>query len=78
MDNPKKYNYKKLSHFSDMVNNMSNEPNKIIPYTDKQFEEDLKKWVAETEAIQHDKVNNFNNSYINYKVNNLIDSIKKL
>jgi hypothetical protein len=28
-----------------MVKNMSNEPNKDIPYTDKQFEEDLKKMV---------------------------------
>ena len=40
--------YKKLSHFTDIVNNMSNEPNKINTYTDIQFEEDLKKWVANT------------------------------
>ena len=36
----KTYSYKKLSHFNDMLK-MSNEPNKINPYTDKQFEEDL-------------------------------------
>jgi hypothetical protein len=40
--------YSKLSHFMDIVKNMSNEPNKITPYTDAQFEEDLKKWFAET------------------------------
>jgi len=39
--------YKKLSHFNDMLK-MSYEPNKINPYTDKQFEEDLKKWFSET------------------------------
>ena len=37
-----------INHFKDMVNNMNNDPNKITPYTDTQFEEDLKKWVAET------------------------------
>lgn len=37
--------------------NISNEPNKISPYTDKQFEEDLKKWFDET--IQNNIVNNF-------------------
>jgi len=30
-------------YFEDILNNMSNEINKIIPYTDAQFEEDLKK-----------------------------------
>ena len=54
----KTYSYKKSSHFRDM-SNMSNEPNNILPYTDKQFEEDLKKWVAETHIIQNDKVNKF-------------------
>jgi hypothetical protein len=48
--------YKKISHFRDMLN-MSNEPNNILPYTDKQFEEDLKKWFTETNIIQNDKVN---------------------
>ena len=37
----KTYSYKKLSHFNDMLK-MSNEPNKINHYTNKQFEEDLK------------------------------------
>ena len=32
---------------------MSNEPNKIIPYTDKQLEEDLKKCVSETKTISN-------------------------
>jgi hypothetical protein len=40
--------YKNLSYLKEMVKNMSNEPNKDIPYTDEQFEEDLKKWFAET------------------------------
>ena len=39
----KTYSYKKLSHFNDMLK-MSNEPNKINPYTDKQFEEYFKKY----------------------------------
>ncbi len=42
--------YKTLSHFVDMVKNMNNEPNKEIPYSTAQFEEDLKKWVAETKT----------------------------
>lgn len=50
--------YKKSSHFRDMLN-MSNKPNNILPYTDKQFEEDLKKWLSETKIIQNDKVNKF-------------------
>ena len=54
----KTYSYKKLSHFNDMLK-MSNEPNKINHYTDKQFEEDLKKWFTETKIIQNDKVNKF-------------------
>jgi hypothetical protein len=54
----KTYSYKKSSHFRDMLN-MSNEPNNILPYTDKQFEEDLKKWLSETKIIQNDKVNKF-------------------
>ena len=40
--------YKKLSHFSDMVLKMNNEPDKIISYTNEQFEEDLEKWIGET------------------------------
>ena len=51
----KTYSYKKLSHFNDMLK-MSNEPNKINPYTDKQFEEDLKKWFSETKTIHNDKL----------------------
>ena len=43
----KTYSYKKSSHFRYMLN-VSNEPNNILPYTDKQFEEDLKKWFTET------------------------------
>jgi hypothetical protein len=54
----KTYSYKKSSHFRDMLN-MSNEPNNILPYTDKQFEEDFKKWLSETKIIQNDKVNKF-------------------
>ena len=42
------HSYKKLSHFNDKLLNMSNEPNKIIIYTDKQFEADLEKWVSDT------------------------------
>ncbi len=53
----KTYSYKKTSHFRDIL--MSNEPNNILPYTDKQFEEDLKKWFTETKIIQNDKVNKF-------------------
>jgi hypothetical protein len=40
--------YYKLSHFSDMVLKMNNEQDKLNFYTDKQFEEDLEKWVNET------------------------------
>jgi hypothetical protein len=36
---------------------MTNKPNKIFPYTDKQFEEDLKKWFNETKTFQNDKLN---------------------
>jgi hypothetical protein len=54
----KTYSYKKLSHFRDMLN-ISDKPNNILPYTDKQFEEDLKKWLSETKIIQNDKVNKF-------------------
>jgi hypothetical protein len=54
----KTYSYKKTSHFRDILN-MSNEPNNILPYTDKQFEEDLKKWFTETKIIQNDNVNKF-------------------
>jgi len=53
----KTYSYKKLSHFYDMLKlKMSNEPNKINPYTDKQFEEDFKKWFSETKTIHNDKL----------------------
>jgi hypothetical protein len=38
---------------------MSNKPNNILPYTNKQFEEDLKKWFSETQIIKNDKVNKF-------------------
>ena len=44
----KSHSYKKLSHFSDMLLKMNNEPDKIVYYTDKQFEEDLEKWVSDT------------------------------
>jgi len=64
----KTHSYKNLSHFKYIVNNMSNKPNKIIPYTDKQFEEDLKKWVAETKTIQNDRVNNFIESFKSSRV----------
>jgi len=64
--------YKKLSHFEDMVKNMSNDPNKNNPYSDKQFEEDLIKWRMETKYkhIQNDK-------FIEYKINNFIENYKK-
>jgi len=52
------YSYKKLSYFRDILN-MSNEPYNILSYTDKQFEEDLKKWFIKTKIIQNDKVNKF-------------------
>ena len=35
--------------------NMSNDPNKITPYTDAQFKEDLEKWVAETKYKNNTK-----------------------
>lgn len=55
----KTYSYKKLSHFKDMLN-MSNEPNNILPYTDKQFKKNLKKWFTKTKIIQNEKgVNQF-------------------
>ena len=54
----KTYSYKKTSHFRDILN-MSNEPNNILPYTDKQFEEDLKKWFSETKTIHNDKLYKF-------------------
>ena len=63
----KTYSYKKTSHFRDMLN-MSNEPNNIIPYTNKQFEEDLKKWQSETKTkpIQ------------DYKIDKLIEIFKSI
>lgn len=54
----KTYSYKKSSYFRDMLNT-SNEKNNGIPYTDKQFEEYLKKWFTETKIIQNDNVNKF-------------------
>ncbi len=48
--------YKKLSHFRDILT-MMNEQDKNVhhkdkpPYTDKQFEEDVKKWFAETKTV---------------------------
>ena len=54
----KTYYYKKLSHFCDILK-MSNEPNKMFSYTDKQFEEDLKKWFNKTKIIQNDKLDKF-------------------
>jgi hypothetical protein len=35
---------------------MSNKPNNILPYTDKQFEEDLKKWFLESLVIKWHKL----------------------
>ena len=51
----KTYSYKK---FYDILK-MSNKLNKINPYTDKQFEEDLKKWFSETKTIHNDKLDKF-------------------
>jgi hypothetical protein len=48
----KTYSYKKFNHML----KMNNEPNKMDPYTDKQFEEDLKKWFSETKAIHNNKL----------------------
>ena len=59
--------YKKLSHFEDMVKNMSTDPNKNNPYSDKQFEEDLIKWRMETKHIQNDKYDKFIEFIENYK-----------
>jgi predicted fused transcriptional regulator/phosphomethylpyrimidine kinase len=50
------HSYKKLSHFSDMVLKMNNEPDKIVSYTNKQFEEDLEKWVSETKYKNYEKI----------------------
>lgn len=47
----KTYSYKKTSHFRDMLN-MSNEPNNILPYTDKQFEEALKNGKAKQKQFK--------------------------
>ena len=57
-DLKKSYSYKKISHVKDMLK-MSNETNEKVPYTDKQFEEDLKKWLSESKIIQNDKVDKF-------------------
>ena len=65
----KTYSYKKSSHFRDMLN-MSNEPNNILPYTDKQFEEDLKKWSSETKRIHNDKLDK------EHKLNEFIEHLK--
>ncbi len=46
--------YKKLSHFKDMLQ-INNEKKKIFPYTDKQFDEDLKKLLNETKTIKNEK-----------------------
>ena len=64
----KSYSYKKISHFSDMISKLSNKPNKISVYTDKQFEEDLKKWQSETKTkpIQ------------DYKIDKLIEIFKSI
>ncbi len=53
----KSYSYKKISHFSDMISKLSNKPNKISVYTDKQFEEDLIKWQRETKYNKCQKIN---------------------
>ena len=47
----KTYYYKKII---DMLE-MSNEPNKMNTYTDKQFEKDLEKWFSKTKAIQYNE-----------------------
>jgi len=48
----KSYSYKNVSHFSNHLLKINNEPNKII-YSDKQFEEDLNKWLSRTKTIQY-------------------------
>lgn len=63
MDN-KTHSYKKISHFNDILN-VIYEPNKIISYTNKEFEEDLKKWFIETKTIQNNKIK-FKNK-VNYQ-----------
>ena len=59
----KPHHYKKLSHFSDMVLKMSDEPNTMNYYTDKQFEEDFNKWLSEkkykSKTIQNQNIDNF-------------------
>lgn len=45
--------YTKLSHFNELLKN-NNEPNKTIHYSDKQFDEDLKKWISESKPITAD------------------------
>lgn len=50
------YPYKKSSHFSNMLLKINNEPDKITSYTDKQFEEDVKKWVSETKYKNYEKI----------------------
>ena len=54
----KTYSYKKISHFSDILL-MSNKQSKINTYTDKQFEEDLKKWFSETKTSHSDNLDKF-------------------
>lgn len=54
----KTYFYKPSLHFKYILNK-NDEPNNIPPYTDKQFEEDLKKWFTETKIIQNDNVSKF-------------------
>ena len=44
--NHNKLNYKKISHFNDMLK-MSNETNNSSLYTDNQYEDDLEKWSNE-------------------------------
>ncbi len=59
------YSYKKSSHFSNILLKINNEPDKITTYTDKQFEEDVKKWVSETKYKNYKKmigVNTITNS----------------
>jgi len=44
--------YKNLSHFVDMIN-MNN---KILPYTNKQFEDDFAKWTSNIKTIKYHKI----------------------
>jgi hypothetical protein len=73
----KTYSYKKFNDMLKMSNEL-NKINKINPYTDEQFEEDLKKWSSETKRIHNDKLDKEHklNEFIEHKLNEFIEHLK--